>query len=169
MSVFGEKDSCHLCNFLQTHLFWDFDQISRIYNQTSSRNIWFLKKKNNFYHDVVFFSMIFPKETRSLMPLSIVVAIKFFLNNGNNHYSITRTAAITVYLKKSMTHVFLHRWFIIKHNLTFDILFDLTLAGDNAVKVKYFNFSQCILCWYVCRLIKVTQWKLRTIKIHAYF
>ena len=46
----------------------------------------------------LFFPMIFPKE----MPLSIVVAIKFFfLNNGNNHYSITQTAAITEYLEKA--------------------------------------------------------------------
>ena len=53
--------------------------------------------------------MIFPKETRSLMPLSIVVAIKlfFFLNNGNNHYSITRSAAITEYLKTAC-HMFFY-------------------------------------------------------------
>ena len=53
--------------------------------------------------------MIFPKETRSLMPLGIVVAIKlfFFLNNGNNHYSITRSAAITEYLKTAC-HMFFY-------------------------------------------------------------
>ena len=52
----------------------------------------------------LFFPMIFPKE----MPLSIVVAIKFFfLNNGNNHYSITQTAAITEYLEKAW-HMFFY-------------------------------------------------------------
>ena len=29
--------------FLQIHIFWNFDDISRIYNQINYRNIWFLK------------------------------------------------------------------------------------------------------------------------------
>ena len=29
--------------FLQIHIFWNFDHISRIYNQINYRNIWFLK------------------------------------------------------------------------------------------------------------------------------
>ena len=43
LSVFGENDSRRLSNFLQTHIFWNFDHISRIYNQINYRNIWFLK------------------------------------------------------------------------------------------------------------------------------
>ena len=43
MSVFGENDSCLLSNFLQTHIFWKFDHISRTYNQINYRNIWFVK------------------------------------------------------------------------------------------------------------------------------
>ena len=31
--VFCENDSCRLSKFLQTHIFWNFDYISRIYNQ----------------------------------------------------------------------------------------------------------------------------------------
>ena len=38
-----ENDSCRLSNFWQTHIFWNFDQISRIYNQFNYRNIWFSK------------------------------------------------------------------------------------------------------------------------------
>ena len=41
--VFGENDSRRWSNFLQTHIFWNFDHISRIYNQINYRNIWFLK------------------------------------------------------------------------------------------------------------------------------
>ena len=43
MSVFGENDSRCLSNFLQTHIFWNFDHISRTYNQINYRNIWFAK------------------------------------------------------------------------------------------------------------------------------
>ena len=43
MSVFCENDSRRLSNFLQTHIFWNFDHICRIYNQINYRNIWFLK------------------------------------------------------------------------------------------------------------------------------
>ena len=43
MSVFGENDSFRLSNFLQTHIFWKFDHISRTYNQINYRNVWFPK------------------------------------------------------------------------------------------------------------------------------
>ena len=43
MSVFGENDSRRLSNFLETHIFWKFDHISRTYNQINYRNIWFAK------------------------------------------------------------------------------------------------------------------------------
>ena len=33
LSIFCENDSCPLSKFLQTHIFWDFDHISKIYNQ----------------------------------------------------------------------------------------------------------------------------------------
>ena len=45
LSVFGESDSRSLSNFLQTHIFWNFDHISRIYNRINYRNIWFSKVK----------------------------------------------------------------------------------------------------------------------------
>ena len=139
MSVFGENDSHRLSNFLQTHIFWNFDHISRIYNQTNYRYnkislsrheqacsvrlrfeiylshhwawwwekyhskrslikhtcpwrdkpivLWTLTSKNVFTYNyrniwfpkviiilittaqVFFFSMLFPKKTRTLMPL----------------------------------------------------------------------------------------------------
>ena len=43
LSVFGENNSRRCFNFLQTHIFWNFDHISGIYNQINYRNIWFLK------------------------------------------------------------------------------------------------------------------------------
>ena len=43
LSVFGEKDSHRLCNFLQPHIFWNFDNIFRIYNKINYKSIWFLK------------------------------------------------------------------------------------------------------------------------------
>ena len=43
MSVFGKNDSRCLSNFSQTHVFWNFDHISRTYNQINYTNIWFEK------------------------------------------------------------------------------------------------------------------------------
>ena len=43
LSVFGEKDSHRLSNFLQPHIFWNFDHIFRMYNKINYRSIWFLK------------------------------------------------------------------------------------------------------------------------------
>ena len=43
MSVFGENDSRLLSNFLQTHIFWNFNHISRMCNKINYRNIWFPK------------------------------------------------------------------------------------------------------------------------------
>ena len=45
MSIFGENNSPRLSIFLQTHIFWNFDHISRICNQINYRNIWFPKVK----------------------------------------------------------------------------------------------------------------------------
>ena len=33
-----------LSNFLQTHIFWNIDHISRNYNQINYKNIWFPKQ-----------------------------------------------------------------------------------------------------------------------------
>ena len=43
LSVFVENNACRLSQFLETHIFWKFDHISRMYNQTNYRNIWFGK------------------------------------------------------------------------------------------------------------------------------
>ena len=83
LSVFGENNCCRLCNFLQTHIFWKFDHISRTYNQINYRNIWFAKvtiiiimMAQVFFFFLIFFS----KKTRTLMPLSKI--------NGNTSYTI---------------------------------------------------------------------------------
>ena len=72
LSVFGENDSRCLSNFLQTHIFWNLDHISRIYYQINYRNIiWFPKVKTILIMavKVLFFHFFFPKNTRTLMPL----------------------------------------------------------------------------------------------------
>ena len=43
LSVFGENDSCGVSIFSQTHMFLNFDYISRTYNQINYRNIGFPK------------------------------------------------------------------------------------------------------------------------------
>ena len=43
LSVFRENESRRWSNFLQTHIFWNFDHIYRIYNQINYRNFWFQK------------------------------------------------------------------------------------------------------------------------------
>ena len=70
MSLFGENDSLCLSNFLQTHIFWKFDHISRTYNQINYRSIWFAKVIVILIMKTqVLFSMFFPKKTRTLTPL----------------------------------------------------------------------------------------------------
>ena len=66
LSVFGENDF----NFLQMHIFWNFDHISRIYNQVNCRNIWFEKVIILIMTAQVLFYMFFPKKTHTLMLLS---------------------------------------------------------------------------------------------------
>ena len=64
LSVFGENDSRRLSNFLQTHIFWKFDHISRTYNQINYRNIWFAKVTIILIMmaQVLFFDIIFEKD-----------------------------------------------------------------------------------------------------------
>ena len=64
LSVFGENDSHCLSNFLQTHIFWKFDHISRTYNQIKYRNIWFEKVKIILITmtQVLFFNVFSEKE-----------------------------------------------------------------------------------------------------------
>ena len=62
--VFGENDSRRLSNFLQTHIFWKFDHISRTYNQINYRNIWFVKVTIILIimSQVLFFHIFFKKD-----------------------------------------------------------------------------------------------------------
>ena len=71
LSVFGENDSRRLSNFLQTHIFWNFDHISRICNQINYRNIWFPKVIIILIMTTQVFSTLFPKKTRTLMLLTL--------------------------------------------------------------------------------------------------
>ena len=69
--IFGENDSRRLCNFLQTHIFWNFDHISRTYNQVINRNFWFAKITIILIMIAqVLFSVFFFKKTCTLMSLS---------------------------------------------------------------------------------------------------
>ena len=71
LSVFGENDFHRSSIFLQTHIFWKFDHISRTYNQINYWNIWFAKVTVILIMmvEVLFFD-IFSKKTNTLMPLS---------------------------------------------------------------------------------------------------
>ena len=40
LSVNDENNSCCVFNFLQTHILWNFDHISRTYNEINYKNIW---------------------------------------------------------------------------------------------------------------------------------
>ena len=81
MSVFGKNDSRCLSNFSQTHVFWNFDHISRTCNQINYTNIWFAKVIIILIMaaQVLFFSMFFPKKTRTLMSLSSLFVWALFM------------------------------------------------------------------------------------------
>ena len=73
-----KNDPHRLSNFLQTHIFWNFDHISRIYNQINYTNIWFPKVIIILIMTAqVLFSMFFPKKTRNLMPLRLLTDFQF--------------------------------------------------------------------------------------------
>ena len=71
LSVLVENDSRRLSNFLQTNIFWNFDNVSRTYYQINYRNIWLPKAIIILIiiAQVLFFNVFFEK-TRTLMPLS---------------------------------------------------------------------------------------------------
>ena len=68
LSVFGENESRRLSNFLQTHIFWNFNHISRICNQIDYRNIWFPKVIIILIMttQVLFFNVFFSGKDRQL-------------------------------------------------------------------------------------------------------
>ena len=43
LSAVGENDFFSLSDFLETHIFWNFDSISRAYNEISPKNLWFTR------------------------------------------------------------------------------------------------------------------------------
>ena len=78
LSVFGENVSRRLYNFLQSHLFWKFDHVSRTYNQMNYRNIWFEKVTIILIMmgQVLFLDIFFEKDTHlnaveEVTPLSL--------------------------------------------------------------------------------------------------
>ena len=73
-SAFVENDSPCLTNFLQTHIFWKFDHISRTYNQINYRNIWFAKVTTIVIMMAgELFSIFFSRKTRTLMSLRSMI------------------------------------------------------------------------------------------------
>ena len=62
--VFGDNDCRCLSNFLQTHIFLNFDDFSRIYNQINYRNILFRKVMIILIMtaQVLFFNLFFKKD-----------------------------------------------------------------------------------------------------------
>ena len=70
LGIFGESDSRRLSNCLQTHIFWNFNDISRICNQINYRNIWFPKVIMILIMTAQVLSMFFQKKTCTLIPLA---------------------------------------------------------------------------------------------------
>ena len=77
MSVLCENESHHLSNFLQTHIFWNFDHISRIYNQTNYRNNWFPNVIIILIMiaQALFFNVFSKKDLHLIMPLRVPCVI----------------------------------------------------------------------------------------------
>ena len=68
--VFGENDSHRSSNFLQTHIFWNFDHVYKIWNQINYKFIWFPKVIIILIMTAqVLFLTFFPKKSRTLMSL----------------------------------------------------------------------------------------------------
>ena len=68
--VFGENDSRRSSNFLQTHIFWNFDHVYKIWNQINYKFIWFPKVIIILIMTAqVLFLTFFPKKSRTLMSL----------------------------------------------------------------------------------------------------
>ena len=107
--VFGENNSRRLSNFLQTHIFWKIDHISRTYNQINYRNIWFAKVKTILIMmaQVPFFDIFFSKKTRTLMPLRLTqmtLAISQWMGYLPliQKNSITHMYGLAVYVKEGL-------------------------------------------------------------------
>ena len=90
LSVFGKNNSCCLSSFLQTHIFWNFDHISRIFNQINYWNIWFPKVMIILIMaaQVLFFN-VFPKNTRTLMALRNVWVTVYEVSGSGFEFSCT--------------------------------------------------------------------------------
>ena len=73
LSVIGENDSGCFSDFLQTHIFRNFDHVSRIYDPINYRKFDLQKS----YHDgrSAFFNVFFPKKTHALMSLRKLLAL----------------------------------------------------------------------------------------------
>ena len=100
--VFGENESRYLSNFLQTHIFWNLDHISRIYNQIKYRNIWFEKVTITIIMtaQVLYFHVFLPKKTRTLMLL-----------NRKKVCSSEKVRQIKYWINwRRHTHVGYHQW-----------------------------------------------------------
>ena len=91
LSVFGENDSRCLSTFLQSHIFWKFDHISRTCNRINCRNIWFAKVTIilNMMTQVLFFDTFSEKDSHLnpaefiVLFLSIYVEYKFHVDQFN--------------------------------------------------------------------------------------
>ena len=118
MSIFGENDSCCMFNFLQTHIFWNFDHISQTYNQINYRHIWFAEAIIILIMttQVLFFNFLFLKKTRTLMPLS-----KFTLN-------FIKSFAVT----QTRTYRFNH----------FEFLSYICTAGNIVILRSFYRYSK---------------------------
>ena len=119
MSVFGENDSCCSSNFLQAHMFWKFDHMSRTYDQINYRNIWFSKVIIVLLMTAqVFFLMFFLKKTRTLMPLRDYLPLI-------RKYFVTQMHSLAVYAKEELS-----------------VLLILNFVGGYKLELMYFSLIE---------------------------
>ena len=92
-SVFDENESRHLSQFLESHIFSNFDHIFRIYNQSNYRNIWFPKVIIILIMTVLFFNVFFSEKDPHLIdvgaPLRRTILFVYFNNALQKSQSVS--------------------------------------------------------------------------------
>ena len=156
LSVFGENNSHHLSNFLQTHIFWKFDHISKTYNQINYRNIWFAKVTIILLMIAqVLFLIFFSKKTHTLMSLSfprppvftgeLNLVVKNQTAFWRNFDSLPLSVKVMFPWWRKHSILKIIKW---KPNLKVSII-HYVFSKLFAVLPQEWIGSQCMIVWYI--------------------
>ena len=124
MLVFGENNSRRLSHFLQTYIFWKFDQISRNYNQINYRNTWFVKVTIILIMiaQVFFFNVFFEKDTHlNAVQWFNAIRIYFvFFKNWRQYNTLIEEVRVTLIVQQQKI---IQIWLLFNcHHLGFDLI-----------------------------------------------